>query len=65
MVIRGRGARGEWLGCADGAFWRRGGGGGEPFVEGEEEFDALAVVVEGLRAVAEFDGTVEGGMGFD
>lgn len=28
-------------------------------------FDALAVVVEGLRTVAEFDGTVEVSVGFE
>jgi hypothetical protein len=38
---------------------------GEFFVEGEEVFDALAVVVEGLRAIAEIDCAVEVGMGFD
>lgn len=39
--------------------------GGELFVEGEEVFDALTVVVEGLRTIAEFDGAVEFGVGFD
>ncbi len=39
--------------------------GGEFFVEGEEVFDALAVVLEGLRAVAEVNGAVEVGVGFD
>ena len=39
--------------------------GGEFFVEREEVFDALAVVVEGLRAIAEVDGAVEFGVGFD
>ncbi|HKV64629.1 MAG TPA: hypothetical protein VJO16_22185, partial [Candidatus Acidoferrum sp.] len=39
--------------------------GDEFFVEGEEVFDALAVVVEGLRAVAEVDGAVEFGVSFD
>jgi hypothetical protein len=40
-------------------------GGGEFFVEGEEVFDALAVVVEGLRTITEVDGAVEFGVGFD
>ena len=38
---------------------------GEFFVEGEEVFDAVAVGIEGLRAVAEVNGAVEVGMGFD
>ncbi len=33
--------------------------GGELFVEGEEELDALAVAGEGFRAVASLDGAVE------
>ncbi|OFV93515.1 MAG: hypothetical protein A3F68_06270 [Acidobacteria bacterium RIFCSPLOWO2_12_FULL_54_10] len=40
-------------------------GGGEFLVEGKEVLDALAVVVEGLRAVATVHGAVEGGVGFD
>ena len=56
----------EWLGFS-GALFLGGGeeGGREFFVEGEEVFDALAVVVEGLRAIAEVDGAVEFGVGFD
>ena len=38
---------------------------GEFLVEREEVFDALAVVLERLRAVAEVNGVVEVGMGFD
>ena len=38
---------------------------GELFVKGEEVFDAVAVGVEGLRAVAEVNGAVEAGVGFD
>jgi len=38
---------------------------GELLVEHEEVFDALAVVVERLRAVAEVNGEVEAGVGFD
>ena len=34
-------------------------------MEGEEVFDALAVIVERLRAVAEVHGAVEFGVGFD
>jgi len=37
----------------------------EFFVEGKEVFDALAVVLEWLRTVAEVHGAVERGMGFD
>ena len=34
------------------------------FVEGEEEFEAVAVGGEGLGAVGSVDGAVEGGVGF-
>ena len=56
----------EWLGFS-GALFLGGGeeGGGEFFVEGEEVFDALAVVVERLGTVAEVNGAVEGSVGFD
>ena len=37
---------------------------GELFVEGEEVLDALAVVLEGLRAVAEVDGAIKIAVGF-
>jgi hypothetical protein len=37
----------------------------ESFVEAEEVFDALAVVVEWLRAVAEINCAVQFGVGFD
>jgi len=39
-------------------------GSSEFLVEGEEEFDALAVVFKGLFAVAAVDGAVEGLVGF-
>lgn len=39
-------------------------GGGEFFVEGEEEFNPFAVAVEGFLAVAKLNGAVEFGMGF-
>jgi hypothetical protein len=37
---------------------------GEFFVKGEEVFHAVAVGIEGLRAVAEVNGAVEVGVGF-
>ena len=37
---------------------------GELFVEGKEVFDALAVVLERLRAVAEVHSAIQFGMGF-
>jgi len=39
-------------------------GRGEFFVEGKEVFDALAVGIEWLRAVAKVNGAVEVGVGF-
>ena len=48
-----------------GLFFERGGEGcGELFVEGEEEFEAVAVGGEGLRAIGAVDGEVEIGVGF-
>jgi formylmethanofuran:tetrahydromethanopterin formyltransferase len=40
-------------------------GGGEFFIECEEELYALAVVRERLRAIAEVNGAVQFGVGFD
>lgn len=39
--------------------------GGEFFVEGENEFDALAVVFKLLRAIAEVDGAINLRVSFD
>lgn len=53
-------------GAAGSSFFGGGEQGGSEFlVEGEEVFDALAVVVEGLRTVAEVNGPVKRGVSFD
>ena len=65
MTARGAGGTLVLLGFAAGFFGGGEQGHGEFFIEGEEVFDALAVVFERLRAVTAVHGAVEGGVGFD
>ena len=67
LLSHGRATLQRSGGSAFGSMARGGGEerGGEFFVEGEEEFDALAVGGKGFRAVAAIHGTIQFGVGLD